>query len=344
MRYAEQILEEVRKDAAPADEHLDEARRRRDALLAATRDFATVRDEYFSGSVAHGTANVVKDADCGIVLDRRAHPGLGPDGDGDGPFEIVNEVRGHLRSSDLRDTWRGIRYRITNRAIKVFFHDPLTDECDPKVDLIVALDRKDKPGLWIPKGMEGLDPTWDASHPAKHTELFLPSDRNLRRTRVRTTRLAKLVNDETNGWFSSFNLAALTYFGIEQAQRVDEALFEFYAFAAKDLQDHLTHDPADVSDPIKLSKGITEDKAVRRLEKWRDLVEDAIEADSEEDAREALAKLLPGWVSPPAGGAAALAAGLASGGSPHVTEKGLGLGSSADGRAITKRVRSYGGD
>lgn len=162
--------------------------------------------------------------------------------------------------------------------------------------------------------MEGSSPTWDASHPAKHTDLFLPADMDLRRTRVRTTRIAKLVNDRYTNWsFSSFNLAALAYFGIEQPQSLDKALLEFYVFAAKDLRDQLTPDPAGVSDSIKLPKGVTKDKAVKRFEKKRDLMEEAVEADSDEEAREALAKLLPDWVEPPEGGAASLAASIAAG-------------------------------
>lgn len=343
MSYAETILEEVRGDAAPPDEHLDEARRRRDAVLAAAEEFATVRDTYVSGSIAHGTANTVKDADCGIVLDRRSHQDLGPDGDGGGPTEIVEDVRQHLRDSGLHETWEDIGFKVTNRATKVFFREPLSEECDPTVDLIVALDRKDAPGLWIPKGMEGSSPTWDASHPAKHTDLFLPADMDLRRNRVRTTRIAKLVNDSYTNWsFSSFNLAALAYFGIEQPQSLDKALLEFYVFAAKDLRDQLTPDPAGVSDSIKLPKGVTKDKAVKRFEKQRDLMEEAVEADSDEEAREALAKLLPDWVEPPEGGAASLAASIAAGIAPRATDRGVSPGATSQGREIKKNVRSYG--
>lgn len=343
MSYAKDILEEVRKEAAPPDEHLIEARRRRDAVLTVAMEFATVRGSYVSGSVAHGTANTVKDADAGVILDRRSHPNLGPDGNGEGPTGIVEEVRQHLRDSDLQETWSDIRFRVTNRAIKVFFNEPLSEECDPTVDLIVALDRKDAPGLWIPKGMEGSNPTWDASHPAKHTDLFLPSDTSLRRTRVRTTRLAKLVNDRYTNWtFSSFNLAALAYFGIEESQDLDKALYEFYFFAAKDLSDQLTPDPAGVSDAIKLPRGVTRETAVQRLEKHRDLVEDAIEAESKDEAREALAKLLPDWIDGPEGGAAALAASIAQGLAPHVTDTGVSPGTTTAGRQISKSVRSYG--
>lgn len=343
MSYAKNILEEVRQEAAPPDEHLDEARRRRDAVLTVAAGIATVRDTYVAGSIAHGTANTVKDADGGIILDRRSHQDLGPDGDGVGPTEIVEDVQQHLHDSALQDTWEDIRFKVTNRAIKVFFHEPLSEECDPTVDLIVALDRKDAPGLWIPKGMEGSNPTWDASHPARNTRLFLPSDMDLRRTRVRTTRLAKLANDRYTNWaFSSFNLAALAYFGIEQPQDLDEALYEFYVFAAKDLNDQLTPDPASVSDPIKLPKGVTKEDAVQRLEKQRDLMEDAIEADSEEEAREALAKLLPEWIDAPEGGAADLAASIAQGLALHVTDTGVSPGTTTAGRQISKKVRSYG--
>lgn len=341
MGYATEILEGARRAAAPPDEHLKEARRRRDEVLRAAKAFSSVRASFPSGSIAHATANKVNDADCGVILDRRSHPSLGPDGDNVGPKEVVEEVRAFLRDeTDLKEIWSGIVFRVENRAIKVFFHDEIADDVDPTVDLIVALDRKDEPGLWIPKGMLGASPAWDASHPEKHTALFLPDDSNLRRTRVHVTRLAKAANHHSGWRFSSFNLAALAYWGIDSSQNLGDALYAFYDYAAKDMKDHLTSDPAGVSSAIKLP--VTKDKAVSRLEKQRDLMASALDADSEDEAREALAKLIPDWIDAPAGGAAAVASALRAGNLPKIGSSGVVAGNAAIGRALKKNVRSYG--
>lgn len=258
-----------------------------------------------------------------------------------GPVAIVQDVREHLRESALSEIWPDISFRVTNRAIKVFFNEPLEEGCDPTVDLIVALERKSAPGLWIPKGMEGSNPTWDASHPEKHTELFLPADMALRRTRARVTRLAKLVNGRYTNWtFSSFNLAALAYYAIDEPHRIDLALLAFYEFAAKQLKDQLTPDPAEVSGPIKLPKGVTKDQAKQRMEKHLALIEEAVEADTKEEAQEALARLLPQWVESPEGGAASVAARILAGATPGISSRGLDAGPSIT-RPI-KSVRSHG--
>jgi hypothetical protein len=72
---------------APEDTVIKEARERRDTSKAAGESFPGALRSYNSGSLAHGTANCPVhqrdkglDADCGVVLDRRAYPTLGPDG------------------------------------------------------------------------------------------------------------------------------------------------------------------------------------------------------------------------------------------------------------------------
>ena len=81
------------------------------------------------------------DADCGLVLDRRSYPSLGPDGEGVGPLEIVEEVRAFLRK-EMKIEHPDIVFYITKRAIKITFNEPLADGTDPTVELIVALTRK----------------------------------------------------------------------------------------------------------------------------------------------------------------------------------------------------------
>ncbi len=73
------ILDDVRAQLAPTDKVLKGARDRRGLVLAAAAKFPGMLRSYNSGSIAHGTANSELDADCGIVLDRREYPELGPD-------------------------------------------------------------------------------------------------------------------------------------------------------------------------------------------------------------------------------------------------------------------------
>ena len=109
---------------------------------------------YNSGSIAHGTANSDTDAGCGIVLDRRVWPELGPDGDSVGPCDVVEDVRCLVRSH-LLEIYPGVKTWLTKRAIQLKFHDPLANDTDPSVDLIVGFQRNDG-GLWIPNPAEQL--------------------------------------------------------------------------------------------------------------------------------------------------------------------------------------------
>ena len=152
------ILDGVRQQIAPSDETLSLARERRRAVIDAAKTYRGFKRSYMSGSIAHGTANDDTDADCGVVLDRRIYAGLGPDGQGVGPSDIVELVRSHVRET-LSEDCNGLSFRITKRAITVKFNDPVADDIDPQVDLIVALNRSSEPGLWIPNTeRDGWDP------------------------------------------------------------------------------------------------------------------------------------------------------------------------------------------
>ena len=83
-------------------------------------------------SLAYATANCPTherdtglDADCGVKLDRRSHPTLGPDSpENDGPTPIVEEVGDHLRPKVLAEHPKAIS-EITTRAILIKFNAPL---------------------------------------------------------------------------------------------------------------------------------------------------------------------------------------------------------------------------
>ena len=225
--HLERVLGKVAPDAgvvAAVRDRRDEVRR------LAARYGGALRD-YGSGSVMHGTAiGSGLDADCGVVLDRRSHPELGPDGEG--PADTVNDVRGLLREEMVEDHPE-IRFRVGDRAIKVTYNEPVdgsserTDDNDPTVDLIVALTHPDK-GLWIPKRIHGAN-TWDRSHPEFHNTLFNDGPRSLREKRQRTARLMKGWNKQfAEPALSSFNLEVLVWEAVESGQGVATAVLETF--------------------------------------------------------------------------------------------------------------------
>jgi hypothetical protein len=187
--YTQQLLDDVRAQLAPEDEVLKEARARRDLTRSAGESFHGTNRSFGSGSLAHGTANCPVhqrdkglDTDCGVVLDRRSHPTLGPDSpEQDGPTEIVEQMRDHLRPK-VTEKYPGASFEITKRAILIRFDAPLATGEDPTVDLVVGLERRNAPGLWIPNTEAER---WDASHPERHTELLTAEPKDLRVTRAR---------------------------------------------------------------------------------------------------------------------------------------------------------------
>src|SRR2546422_11651945 len=86
------VLKDVRAQLAASDTVLQLARDRRGLVLDAAMTFPEALRKYNSGSIAHWTANSDLDADCGIVIDRRKYPELGPDGDAVGPTGVVHRV------------------------------------------------------------------------------------------------------------------------------------------------------------------------------------------------------------------------------------------------------------
>ena len=304
-------------------------------MLALARRFRGALRTYVSGSIAHGTANDDTDADCGVVLDRRVYPELGPDGEGVGPQEVVEQVRDFLRRG--LGAVEGVSYRLTKRAIKVTFAD-VVDGQNPSVDLIIALTRRDGPGLWIPN-LES--DRWDASDPEKHTELFTCGPRELRRVRARATRLAKAWNKQfADPAFCSFNLEVFAWHAITEAVSLSEALYMLFVYGASDLSRRNTPDPAGVSRPIRTL--IDRDRAVTRIRRAAALMEQALEADNEDEIREALADLFPDHVSAP--GAPASKAKLVDAlrrGNAGITFGAGGLQIGGTGKAL-KRTRAYG--
>lgn len=336
MSYALELLDDLRRDIAPEELTLKTARERRDDALDGGRQHPGVARGYNSGSIAHGTANSDTDADCGIVLDRRVWPELGPDGDGVGPCDVVEDVRCLVRSHLLK-SYPSVKTWLTKRAIQLKFHDPLLNGTDPSVDVIVGLQREDG-GLWIPNLPSN---SWDASDPIRHTELLTGPPKALRVLRARVIRLGKCWNCQyAEPGMCSFNIEALALACVTEDMDLATGLAEFFRYAASDVAERYTPDPAEVSKPIKLK--IDRKVMVDRLKSASKLMKDALDHDDDEEAvRTSLADLFWKHVEPPTGASskAAYARALDTGNSGVRMGSGLSLG--ASGTQI-KTTRSFG--
>jgi len=275
-------LNEVRKKIAPADETLSAARSRRKEVLDSVKGYHGRLRDYSSGSIGHGTANDDTDADCGMVLDRRTYPELGPDGDDVGPEDVLEDVRKTIREA-LKPKYPTLTTRLSKRAIVVKFGEPLgpnDDSPDPSVDLIVALTRKDAEGLWIPNR---FDKSWDPSHPERHTQLLIDPPEAVRRLRAQTIRLVKAqIRQYNSPGVCSFNAEALALECINREISLGLAVTEWFEYASKELKKADTKDPAGISKPIKLL--LDRDVVVERLENVAHHMRTAIDHDDDEDA------------------------------------------------------------
>lgn len=344
MSFVDRVLDDVRADLAPADFVLKEARQRRDLIRRAAATFDGALRTYRSGSLAHGTANCAVhhrdqglDADCGVVLDRRAHKLLGPDGTGLGPNSTVDDMVEHIMPLVL-EQYSSATFEVTKRAILVEFHQPFPSGEDPTVDLIVGLTRKDAEGLWIPNTEQN---DWDASHPEKHTELFTSGAPGLRTARARAIRLAKAENKRTGDpILCSFNVETFGWMFTEQGMSVATALATMWRLGAADLRRHPTPDPAGISGPIKVAD---RGNAILRLEFAATQLESALLAENDENwVRSQLSPLWPDCVAEDGTvSKARLAAAMKAGTHLSLASGGV-LTTSGNGRTALKHPRSFG--
>lgn len=339
MGYTLEVLNEVRAAIAANDDVLKEARDRRNLVTEASRSLGGTLRTFRSGSLAHGTVNApVDDADSGVVLDRRSFPSLGPEGGGEGPDDVVEELQ-RIVGDKARETYPNARAGTSKRGLEVSFDQPIQEQ-DPTVDLIVTLTRSEGEGLWIPNLEKN---SWDASHPEKHTELFTSGSRSLKAHRAHVIRLAKAWNCEFDRpALSSFNISALAWELItDTSLGLDHALAAWFSYAAAALAKGDTDDPAGVSPPIKLLAGRS--TAVARLEEARDRILEALAHDDDEDTvRDALSRVFPSHVTAPSGSGARLASLLRSGNAGvSMTKAGIAVGSAG---AAIKTTQAYGAE
>ena len=298
MGHTDDILFDVQRQIAADDDVLAEARERTNLVLEIALGFPGARRTFRSGSLAvHTFNNPVTDGDGGVVLDRRYYPSLGPDGGGDIPNGIVTKMCA-LLGPEVRKTYPNARCHTSKRGPKMLFGGPLKGQ-DPTVDLVVALDRRDADGLWIPHLEKER---WDASHPEQHVRLLNSEPVSLRRLRRRVIRLLKAWNKQwTDPAFSSFHLSVLALLYVESGMSVGTGLRTVFEKAAKYLESgDNTKDPASVSSPIKLL--LDRSAAVDRLQKAATNMARALDHDDDNQiVQTALNRVFRNYVDPPTG-------------------------------------------
>jgi hypothetical protein len=301
---ADKALEEILRHIAVPTDVLDEAKRRRNLVCELAMRHPAARDTWYSGSIAHGTHNSpLGDADCGVMVDRRSHEfrAYGPDADGVGlgpelfiqsfAEVILPEVRAAGYPSADVDL-------SGNRAIKFNFNERVDfgefGAVDPYVDLIVGLDRRNGPGIWIPNRRTN---GWDAAHPQKHTELMTTRDpQELVVHRAHLIRLGKRAikrdgREPRVPAMCSWNFSALALEHVEERVPLAKGLAALFADASSSIAAGLTADPAEVADPIALPDGMTNAESAQRLAQMAAVVEAGAQATNLGEARRILSAL-----------------------------------------------------
>lgn len=301
---ADHVLGDILKEIAVPRDVLEEARKRRDLVLGIAMRHQAARAGFNSGSITHGTENSpLGDADCGLKVDRRfeAFRVFGPDApETRGPQEFIRMFSEFVLPA-LRKSYPRAEVNLDgNRAIKFEFNEPVEFDSwgpvDPFVELIVGLERRDGPGIWIPNRREN---GWNPADPEYHTYLMVGKDPEvLRVPRAHLIRLCKravkrddVVEGRTQVMFS-WNLSALALDLIRESQPPTEGLLAFLRGASGEIADGLTEDPAEaVEDPLKLPEGVSNEMASARLHEMGDIVDAALHASSRGGARAHLEQL-----------------------------------------------------
>lgn len=338
MGYTDNYLSAIRSEIAADDTVLAEARDRLALVRKLAEDFFGALRTYRSGSLSQYTVNhPVTDGDGGLVLNRVYYPDLGPEGGGETPNAITDELCA-LLGPEIRQIYPQARCGKSKRGPKITFGEPINSQ-DPSVDLVVALTRREGSGLWIPN----LDMRrWEASDPEQHVALLNGGTDATRRTRRRTVRLLKSWNKQWSApAFSSFHLSSMALQYIETGMGVAAALHAvFDGGAALLTAGRNTPDPAGVSKPLKLMNGISRDVAIQRLRAAATATADAIEHDEDETkVQSALHRIFRNYVDAPPGDTLASAVAALRTNRPVATAT-LGLG----GTVVTvPPTRAYGG-
>jgi hypothetical protein len=335
MSVLDDLLNEVRTQIEARPEALTEARTRLQLVRNSASSFYGALRTYPSGSLAVHTMNEpVTDGDGGLVLNRNYYPSLGPDGAGEAPGDVVDDLLDHLRPR-IRVTYPNATMHTSKRGPKIYFGQPV-DGDDPTVDLVVAMNRKEGAGIWIPNLEKG---TWEPSDPEKHVALLNGDLPGFRSTRRKIIRLAKAWNKQyTNPGASSFEISVWAYEFVEPGQGVARGLWALFDKAAARLEAGApTKDSAGVSPNLKLLIDAT--TMATRLRKAADQMAKAVASEDEDEIREAMSIVFNKYINAPATSALKAAATLLRT-NRTVAASALGVGVAATTGAA---YRAYGG-
>lgn len=330
------VLAEVSAQINTEPEPLAEARERLKLVREAADGYYGSLRTYASGSLAtHTMCHPVTDGDGGLVLDRRYYAALGPDGGGESPGGVVDDLCKHIGSA-IRLDYPKAQIHRSKRGPMVKFGAPV-DNQDPTVDIVVALTRKQGNGLWIPNLEKN---TWEASDPEGHVVLLNSGTSSHRSLRRQVTRLTKAWNKQySTPGISSFMLSVWAYEFMPPGMGVPEGLQVVFEGAADRLSaQESTPDPAGVSADLKLLQ------PVHIVEQWLRSAADALSVavDAEGDdtkVRAALADVFWKYIDDPNGTELADVASALSQRKPIGTSA-LGLTGVS---AVIPPTRSFGG-
>lgn len=295
MTHIDELLTAVRSQIEAAPNALAEARVRLRLVRSAAESFPGALRTYRSGSLPVHTMNhPVTDGDGGLVLNRVNYPALGPDGGGEAPAEVVQDLCDHL-GPIVREAYPDAVVRKSKRGPKIHFGRTVEDQ-DPTVDMVVALNRKNGPGVWIPELESG---TWEASDPEAHVVLLNGGQPGFRSTRRKVIRLAKAWNKQFyEPGVSSFQLSVWALEFVEPGQGVAKGLMSLFAGAASRLEaGESTSDPAGVSPDLRLLKDAH--TVACRLRKAAEAMEVAMATQVEDAVREAVSLVFPDYIDSP---------------------------------------------
>ena len=300
----DKALEEILRYIAVPKDVLTEAKTRRNLVCELALRHPAARETWYSGSIAHGTHNSpLGDADCGVMVDRRSQEfrAYGPDAEGTGlgPEGFIQTFAAVILPLLRAAGYPNAEVDLTgNRAIKFLFNAGIDfgelGEVDPYVDLIVGLDRRQAPGIWIPNRRQR---GWDAAHPQKHTELMTQRDsQELVVHRAHLIRLGKRAikrdgQEPRAPAMCSWNFSALALGHVDDRAPLAGALSALFSDASASIAAGLTEDPAKVSDPIALPDGVTNAESAERLAQMGTIVSAAAQAASLTEARRVLSAL-----------------------------------------------------
>lgn len=270
------VLEEARRRVEVADDELDEARTRRDKLRNLMEKEFAGSETYVNGSVAHGDAlTPLTDVDVGVVVAEAADthgPGK------QGPRPLMERAAARIRA-DLRGDYPRLRVRVEGqrRAVLVSFGDPVTSsQEDFTADVIVALENRRAPGLFIPNGDQ-----WDRSHPIAHTTMIRIANRDKTDyTYAKVVRLLKHWNRSNGAPLCSWNIKALALGCITSRVTMAEGLQTWFSYAHSELGQGETSDPAGVaSEPIHVNESMTMAQVRDKLAKAAQQLQRAVDYD-----------------------------------------------------------------